>query len=363
MGTDSISGDKKLPVSEFLPLTGTDATSEVGYVETGEAVKEKVKDKIVVSDEKPSTKVTCECGKPSLPKPDVKKIEKYLNTCVKFQKENPWFTPSFLVQFTSVIYELLLLQKNVRFNEAQVEMKVRKELFELAKSNAELQQLITNTQAFEKLVQAVASFVNAGLSAVNLIETTKNLGEARESIEKDITDAKEALTVAKAKELEAEKKSKVKVEELPATATPKEREDRLEKLGAAIKADDVKDYEYKSPEVKRAQAKLDDLETGRERIISQREQVRTQISQMRGQMLKQVIDAISGVLTANITWKRGELELWKGMQEGSIQSLNKFSETSSKARDDAKSMYDRFADFLAKIVDSVFKAHSITGRA
>ena len=47
-----------------------------------------------------------------------------MKKAVEFLKENPWMVPSFLVAFTAVMFDIMKLQKDVRYTEAELELVV-----------------------------------------------------------------------------------------------------------------------------------------------------------------------------------------------------------------------------------------------
>lgn len=338
------------------PIGSTEEASQVGYKKIGQAAKDQIK----VSEGVTPSSVTAECDKPTLAAPDAALTsDASLQQAVETLKANPWFLPSFLSAFNAIMYELLQTQKQIQFNESNMELYVRQKLYDLAQTNAELSKQITDNQAFEKLVQAVAAFATAALTAYNLVETTKNMGEATSKVENDIKNQRSQLDKAKFAELNKDPETKAKIGVIDEPINPSA--DQIAKREKALSevVDKNKDYQYKSDEVKREQKKLDELEGSKETKIYEKERMLSTLSQMKGEALKQAVQAVSGVLTAQITFERGRMEESKGLNEGAIQALNKFSETTTKARDDAKGNFDKFADFMNRIIESVATAHRL----
>lgn len=351
MPHDRITGAGEPSSMPLVPLKGTEATSQTGFLITGAATK----DQVQRSEELPLQEILCQCDKPALQKPDQQKVDQALPTVVKFLHDNPWFKPSFLTSFTEVIYELLKMQKTAHYNEAQTELTVRGQLYDLAFKNASLQKQITENQAFEKFVQAFASLATVAVTTINLVESTKNFGEASKKVEEQIKTADKELMQAKIKENPA-----TKTIDIDPKLPPQKKAAEFKKLEDIINQD--KTTEYKTDAVKNAEKTLHSLKENREYNISNKERMMSQISSMRGEAFKSTVQAAAQFATGSITLGRSTLEEVKGQVDAVMQSFNKFSETSSKSRDEAKQMFDRFADFLARIIESVHKTHSITGR-
>lgn len=350
--------DKKDPSIQGnkYPLEGIEDILKAGFEKVEPAKLSKESDTLEMSQELPPPPEKVESDRPRISIPDPEKIsDPKIRKAAELLQTQKWLAPSFIAAFTAVMFELLQLQKEVRYKEANIELLVRNQLYELSKSNAHLAKLITDSQAWEKLVQAVSSFVTAAVTTVNLVETTKNMGEATKYIDDQTKKHKEDM--AKAMQIE---NPTIQITDLPKSPPPTAQQikDHLAQFDNIVKNDQK--FDYKSDEVKKHQKALMELEGNREYSISNRERTLSMISQMRGEALKSTIQGVTGVLTATITFDRGRMEEIKGLNEGEMQSMNKFSETSSKARDDAKANYDRFADYIARIIDSVFKAHKLT---
>lgn len=343
---DSLSGDKTPETQKYLPpgkplLGGTDATSQVGYQYTGEAIK----DEMVTSEQQPPPPPSSQSDKPSPRAPDPEKIrEATLRKAIVKLQSNPWLKPSFLSGFTAVMYLIFNLQKDARYQDAQVGINVRQKLYTLSESTAKLTRLITETQAEEKFVQAISSFVNAGLSTISAIETTRNLGNAAKTYDNEIAAQKKVVQEAKS----GENPALAALEKKPGT-TQKDLDD-------FIRNDKKPDYTEK---VKKAEEKLAKLEGDRDQTIRQKEYSLNQVTQMKGEAAKQVVNAFSSFLQATITNERGISEEEKGLLEAAIQVLRTFEEKSTKSTDEAKQEIDRFVDLLTKMTDSTLQAHKI----
>lgn len=106
---------------------------------------------------------------------------------------------------------------------------------------------------------------------------------------------------------------------------------------------------------------LKDLQDNKETNIYKQQQHQDQLIQQFGQIQTQTLNGVSGILQSLIKTDSGRKEEMQKLTEGFMQALNKFSETASKTRDDAKSNFDRFAEFLSRVIESIYRAAQIKG--
>jgi hypothetical protein len=267
-----------------------------------------------------------ESSRPTIPTPNQEKVtEANLQKAIQEFQGNPWFAPSFLAQFNTVVNALLDKQREIHLKEAFNEMDVRTRLFELYKSSGELQKELMNNKAQEQLTQAVASFANAAVSGGQFLGSMKNLGTA-ENMVKDKIAAQEAKT----------------------------------NVQTQVKASDGKitTYPYDPAE----QKILDNMKASKDRDVSDMARHLDTQLQYVGEAQKQTINGVSSVLTSRINSDSAIKEEMQKILDGFIQSMNKYSETISKSRDDAAANFNRFLDSLMKANESNFKAHLLSGR-
>ena len=336
-----ISGNKE-PSSvqggyKYVPPGSAEEASQVGYQKIGEPVK----DRIEISEKEFPSSPPCECDKPSPRAPDkAKTSEANQKEAIKIIRTNQWFTLGYIAKLAKVISETLDMQKFIRYNQAQREMMIGQKLYELARDNAELTKQITNSQAYEKLVQAVSSLVTATISFASAVDmATANKTKAIEEHNQELAVAKKDLTDAKLKE-----NPNIQAKDLKKNPTPKDIEDHYKELNDLIEKD--KSHDYKSPEVKKHQERVNYLEGQRERNISDKERTLTTIAQMKTEGYKAVVQAASNFIIASITFERGTLEEMKGFNDGAIQAFNKQMETEKAAKEAAKSDFDLFYNYL-----------------
>ena len=281
---------------------------------------------------------------PTLLSPDVNKVNGLnLQQALKDMKANPWFAPSFLAKFTTIINSQLDQQRNIHLQEAFNEMDVRGRLFELSKSTAALAKALMDNQSQEQLTQAIAAFANAGVSMFQFVQTTGNLGRATKQVDDKIAAQQQKILDIKYPPDGTRKVADYNAKKLEQLAIPKPGID--------------------SPEITAQKNILAKMNESREADIQAYMRNFDQQVQTMGEAQKQTINGVSSVLASIIKTDSGVKEEMQKILEGFIQSMNKFSETTAKSRDDAAANFTRFLDFMNKIIESDFKAHSISGRA
>ncbi|WP_195155539.1 hypothetical protein, partial [Candidatus Protochlamydia phocaeensis] len=126
-------------------------------------------------------------------------------------------------------------------------------------------------------------------------------------------------------------------------------------------SNDPSTFPNASKELTQAQEKLAEMRTSvwQQSQIQTRTQELNRLSDLNNEVIKNSINGVSQTIQAGLIGKEGAIDALKTMNDGYLQVLNKYAENTAKSRDDAKANFDRFVDFLMKIVDSDFKAHSI----
>lgn len=327
---------------KYIPIGSAEEASQVGYQQIGEPVK----DRLEISEKELPKVPPCECDKPAPPPPDkVKTSEAHQKEAVKAIQTNPWLSEtSFISSFAAVIFKLLNLQKRVQYEEAQRALAVQGKTFELTTSNAGLAKAITFSQADEKMWGAYGNFISAGISAISFVDTSRNLGKATKKFENDVKDTKQKLVEEQDKYLGAKATDK---------NNPQAIDDMIKQR---------KNEKWDGPDgekVKELEKELATKESQKERNILDHERTLSQLSQMKMETLKQSFQGFTAVQQAAITYERGRLEEIKGLNDAQIQLYNKQQEKWSKGADDAKQMFDRFADFLTRMIQSSYDAHRI----
>jgi hypothetical protein len=274
-----------------------------------------------------------ESSRPIIPAPNQEKVtEANLQKAIQDFQANPWFSPSFLAQFNDVANALLDIQRTIHLKEASNERDVRSRLFELYKSSGALQKELMNNKAQEQLTQAVASFANAAVSGGQFLASMKSMGTAERMVDKKIADQQNKLN------------------NLP---KPIQATDSTELSDIQIQQN--KDY-------KTEEKILDNMKASKERDVLDNARILDQQIQSISEAQKQTINGVASVLTSTIHTDSGVKEEMQKILDGFIQSMNKYSETISKSRDDAAANFNRFLDSLMKANESNFKAHLLSGR-
>lgn len=335
---------------KYVPPGSAEEASQVGYQKIGEPVK----DRIEISEKEFPSSPPSECDKPSPRAPDkAKTSEASQKEAIKIIRTNQWLVLGYIAKLAKVIYETLDIQKYIRLTQAEREIVVGQKIYELARNNAELAKQITDTQAYEKLVTAVAALVTATISFASALDmATASKSKAIKEHEQELAGAQKDLTAAKIKENPA-----TKAIDLKPDAKPQEKEAHFKKLNDIIEQDKI--FDYKSPEVKKQQERVNYLEGQRERNISDKERALTTIAQMKTEGYKAIVQAASNFAIASITFERGTLEEMKGFNDGAIQAFNKQMETEKASKEAAKSDFDLFYNYLIRASQADVDSHKM----
>jgi uncharacterized linocin/CFP29 family protein len=316
-----------------IPVGGTDATSETGYIKTGASTRDQIEKS---QAEPPPSQINCD--KPKLNAP-LSNFTLSANEVEKETKTNPWLANSYIAAFLAVMYEYMSQQSAIKWSDAERELSLRLQGLELATKSAIQTGEIAKLQAFEKMVQAISSFVTAGISGASAMETARNLGKAERYVNDKIKDHETNLKQAKETELKK--------------TFPNDNDNEIKN-----KFDDPT-TKYTSNEVKEAQKKYNKTLSSKEDEIRQRVNTANQISQATTEAFKQCIQGSSAAWQAQITLERGREEMIKGFMDGLIQALRTFRDTSSEAHSDAKQILDNVSSMISRTIESTGRAHSL----
>ncbi len=250
-----------------------------------------------------------------------------------FLQGNPYLKGSFLANFFELMVELLNTETLIHFNEAESELITRNLISELAKASGALAKALTSNQAREQMVQAVMAFAGAAVASMSFMEHSRNLGAAK----------REAGA-----EIEAQK---LKVKEAQ------------DKAGIPV-ADQITDLQpnIDTPEVTAQKERLARMEANIDQSVLERVRRKDQQTTTLTDVQKQVISGIQGVLLASIKTDSSVKEEAQKLLDGFTQAANKFSESSSKQRDNAQANFDKFVDLLRSLVEKINQALNLSTR-
>jgi hypothetical protein len=291
-----------------------------------------------------------ESDNPKAPPPKGEMLTDEEQTVEEF-KANLWFAPSMLASFINAVNQLLQMQKEQQFKEAQNELIMRDRLFEMAKSSGALARELMNNQAQEQIVQAVASFATAAISVGQAVQTVRNVGAAEREVKanKEINDR----LANQQKRVDDAQKNLDKLQNENNVAASDSEADLTSKVGDAK----AKDILNARKELDKEQQKLDELQSERRRDILTRQQHKDGLTQTLTDVYKSTINGVQGVLLANIKWDSGVKEELQKILDGFIQAMNKYSETTTKSRDDAAACFKQFQEFLNRAIELLMRAH------
>ncbi|WP_042280603.1 hypothetical protein [Candidatus Protochlamydia sp. R18] len=299
--------------------------------------------------------------------PSVPVLTMTFNTSVDGNlKSNPFFNPSFLANFQSIMDELLNLQRNTHYLEAQVELKQRALIITISTTQSELTKALYDSRAEEKMIEAITSFVQAGIAGLSLAQTWANTGIARgnaqKTVDNNISHERSLMRSAEDKKAAlATEKAGIENRPLvgtdpnnmtprPYTNAEKTRLKEIEKENTAL-----------DKKIAKHQENIQEFEKPgyfRQVLESERQILNTQ-TQFKNEILKNIVNGISQSLQAGLISEQGAIDSLKTMNDGYLDVLRKYADSTAKSRDEAKADFDKTLDFVNKIVDSVFKAHSL----
>lgn len=267
---------------------------------------------------------------------------------------NDFFAPSFLAAFTSVMNEILNLNRESRFLEAQTEIESRERLIDMAKTTSELTKLSYDLQAQEKMIEAVACFVNAAIGFVTFGAYLGAGVRAGKNAEKRINDQieeKEGQVGKLDKELKGLKEGQVNVGSNPSAAQKTAAKEYQDKIDA------------KQAEKKVADEELAKMVNNKDDLIRQekaREQeILNRYIQTGSEALKNSVNGVSNTMEALLKSEQGVVNSLKDLLDGYVNAERTYLENTQKARDQFLSNFTKLIDDLIQIVRSNYKTHSL----
>lgn len=261
-------------------------------------------------------------------------------------KGNPWFNPSFLASFNAVMSEIMQLQKKTAYQEAQSSLKESQNILEMAKTSASLTLQIGETQAAQKMVEAITSFAGAGVSMVGTLQTMKNSVRAGAEVDAEQPQLQGNIDTARANL--AQKQQALQEAQQP------------DEVAVGVDPPPVHlAVAHAEQEVQAAQTRLDGATGKRNEAVYQRTTQLNQITQMQTETMKQVIQGTNAMIQAGFSTKQAALEASKTMVEAYQNMLRNVLDNSIKARDSANSSFGSACDLLNRIVDSNMQTFSM----
>ncbi len=273
------------------------------------------------------------------------------NEAINKLKEVQWFSPSFLANFIAVMQEIANYERLNQFQDSMAEVKMRDYLFQLAKATSDLTKQLYEQQSAEKMAEAFSSFTSAFISGVQFVATVKNFGDSTAKVEKKINEKKRELNTAIEKEFNEGRVS-------AGNTLPTQQTMQLPQPGPA-RDQAIADYRAnepnKPPKVKELEKELKKMENSRESDILQWLHHEDQKMNSITEALKHTITAVKEIYVSKIKLQEGEIDSLKQLLEGFIQAFNKYLETLSRGRDDAKAAFDRnYYEFTNRIIEKTF---------
>lgn len=271
-------------------------------------------------------------------------------------KTNPWFHPSYLGVFIAIMTEILQLERINQFNEAQIERDSRGRMVDMAKNMSTLTKLLYQNQAQEKFIEAMSCFLSAGISTGQLVDTIRNYGRASQEVNKDITDKTNEI-----KALEDKIKSGHGVFDPPQNPTQQQLTDFHNKQDAILKNPQPNEPLHIAKartDLATAKQDLAKMENSLHKAdaIRQKEYQMNQLSQLRGDIMKQIVQGTTSSITGIIKLEEGRIDALKQLLEGYNQALHKFNELATRAAESAATRVDKTTETITQTVRTGFQA-------
>lgn len=255
-------------------------------------------------------------------------------------KETSWLSTTFLAAISALINGMAHYETLNFLSQAKLETKLRDYIFQMAKSNSELTKALYEKQSEEKRMEAFNHFASATISAVQFVQTMKNKGVGTKKVDDDIAKNKTALEQQGLKD---------------AGVTTGDNQQEIQR-----KVNDYAALGQKSDEYKALEKKISKMELKRDGLIEQQIDREDRKTQNVSDTIKQTVQGIGSLIQSGIKSEQGQIDALKQLQDGFIQAFTKYSDTSAHERDSAQSGFERYYDFITRLVDSVFRYQSLS---
>jgi hypothetical protein len=319
-------GDSDIPVNPFIQ---SEASSQIKTVHTSTNTADTVSSAAL--DENLPNQTTIEASLPTLSPPAEDVAAASQGSVIR--ESNPWFQVSFLSAFMSIMRELLHQEKNTRFLEAQTERKARSSMIEISKSNAVLTVALYRYQAMEKMAEAFTAFVTAGISMVDLAQKASNLNKATKEVQTEIDNKQKEVT-------------------------------RLETrtgIGSHEPISEEKMQSIEGRDLKAERDALAGLKANKQAHIQQKYTVFTQETASQSEIQKQIVNGITNTVISSFKSVEGQKDAAKQLNDGYNQIMNRYMESASRGREDAKSSYDKNVDLMRNTQESNIRTNTLGG--
>lgn len=319
--------------SLYIPTEGQTSIDETTHVSSLPLAQ----DKLATSTADAPTLRPALPQAPVIPTPSVTVQGAAMKTAAQQMEKNPWLnSPSFLAKFMTVMLEVLDLQTELHFDEAQIEAQTRGFMYDLGKGNAEIAKALKQSEAHEQLVQAATSFTSAAVAGGQAFSSVQEKGAATKQVHQEITDLKA-------------KKDAIKPIDPPVVA------------GHAPPA--AADIATLTPAQKKEVAKLDTLIQQKEATettdIHRITEHATQITQQKGQVLTHTVQGAGNLASASLKEEQGELQKQKELQEALMQMYRAHGEGAKSSKEGAIGSVDKAVELIARMFADTVRAHQL----
>lgn len=247
---------------------------------------------------------------------------------------------SFMGAFLSVMIDLFNVQLKTAFNEAQGDLKQRELKIAITTTISELTKLLGESQANEKMMEAMGSFMQAGLGAIQLASMTRNVATAGKMVNDKTAAAKTKLDAEEAK--------------APLYGVDNKPFNQLT-------PDEKKDLFKKTPELKAATDNYNDLVFGRETHIQNELRRLDQMDATRFEVLKNIVNATIQTVGATFKTEQGSIQALKETEQGYHDAAQTNMQDAQKNRDAIESSINKLLDLLKSLFDMNIRSKMFKG--
>lgn len=251
--------------------------------------------------------------------------------------------PSFMGIFLSSMIDLFAVQLKTSFNEAKSDLRQRELKIAITSTISELTKLLGESQANEKMMEAMGSFMQAGLGVVQLASAPRNISTAKDKVEQDIVDAKKAASDQKTADWTQYNSLAID----SATGKPPTQADF--------------DKKPKSAELKAKEQVAVDMEAGKQNLIQNETRRLDELDKMRFQVLQNIMQAMTQTMGATFKTDQGSIQALKETEQGYHDAAQTNMQDAQKNRDAIESAINKLLDLLKSLFDMNIRGKMFKG--
>lgn len=250
--------------------------------------------------------------------------------------------PSFMGFFLSSMMDLFDVQVRISLNEAKSDLRQRELKIAITSTISELTKLLAEAQAREKMMEAMGSFMQAGLGLMQLASMTRNISIAKTTVDKQIVEAKNAVVKQENKDWKNFSMGIDKTTGLKPT-----------------KADF--DKQPKSVKLKAKEQVVIDMEAGKQDRIQNELRRLDELDKIRFGVMQNLIQALTQTFSATFKTEQGRIQALKETEQGYHDTAQTNMQDAQKNRDAIESSINKLLDLLKSLFDMNIRSKMFRG--